>query len=41
MSYEDHWPEYQQMVEQHFAGFARQGQRVQLSKARQADRAMC
>ena len=39
MSYEDHWPDYQQMVEQHFAGFARQGQRVQLSKAHQTDTA--
>ncbi len=33
MSYEDHWPEYQHIVETHFAGFARQGQRVQFSKA--------
>ncbi len=40
MSYEDHWPDYQQMVEQHFAGFARQGQRVQLSKTPQTVRAM-
>jgi glyoxylase-like metal-dependent hydrolase (beta-lactamase superfamily II) len=40
MSYEDHWPEYQHMVEQHFAGFARQGQRVQLSKVHHRDRAV-
>ena len=39
MSYEDHWPDYQQMVEQHFAGFARQGQRVVVSKERQMDTA--
>lgn len=37
MSYEDHWPEYQQIVEQHFAGFAKQGQRVTLSKTHQTD----
>ena len=41
MSYEDHWPEYQPMVEQHFAGFARQGQRVQLSKKSQTDAVQC
>jgi hypothetical protein len=39
MSYEDHWPDYQQMVDQHFAGFARQGQRVLLSKEHQTDTA--
>ncbi len=39
MSYEDHWPDYQQMVEHHFAGFARQGQRVQLTTEHQKDSA--
>jgi glyoxylase-like metal-dependent hydrolase (beta-lactamase superfamily II) len=37
MSYEDHWPEYQQKVEQHFAGFARQGQRVALNSQHQTE----